>query len=546
MSAKQEFKGNKIKDLIRESDYKFGNYDVSVWTRTVTEEIIDPIEGEISGEIPRWINGCSLLQNGPGAYEIGDVMFNHVFDGMALLHRFNIVDGKVTYQNRFVKSNAYEAVKKENRIVFGEFGTAPDPVGNIFQRFLSLFKTKTDSTTDNTLVTIFPIGNDFYAFTETPKIRKFNTTTLETLNLVNLKEYTGIVYQPAHAIVTEDGSLYNIGTSISSAGAQYILYCIPNVENKFENVKIVSKITPKRKTYPSYMHSFGITENYFIVIEQPFTISIYELTKSLFIRKNFLDAFKWFENEPTYVHLIDRKTGVKIHTFETETFFFFHTINAYEDNDQVVLDIICYEGPELVKGLLLQNMKQLQKAKAKTKMLTSRPLRFVFPLKYSTENKVDKNLVYLKGTDATAYMQQSGTVICFPELLCNHSFEFGTVYYDKYFGKKYKFFYGVGMDLYTEFPEQLIKVNTETKEVQIWQEENVYPSEPLFIPSPNSASEDDGIIISALLKGNENTNFIAFLILDGKTFREIGRCEFKNLPSAITKVFHGWFLDQRK
>lgn len=87
----------------------------------------------ISGEIPKWING-SLLQNGPGAYEVGDVVFNHIFDGLALLHRFNISDGKVTYQNRFVKSEAYDAVVNQNRIAFSELGTKSDPVGNIFQR----------------------------------------------------------------------------------------------------------------------------------------------------------------------------------------------------------------------------------------------------------------------------------------------------------------------------------------------------------------------------------------------------------------------------
>lgn len=99
------------------------NYDHTVWARTCEEEIVEPIEGEITGEIPRWING-SLLQNGPGAYKIGDVMLNHVFDGMALLHRFNIVNGKVTYQCRFVKSEAHERVKADNRLAFGEFGTA--------------------------------------------------------------------------------------------------------------------------------------------------------------------------------------------------------------------------------------------------------------------------------------------------------------------------------------------------------------------------------------------------------------------------------------
>jgi carotenoid isomerooxygenase len=111
----------------------FDNYDGTVWTRTCTGEIKSPIEGKVSGEIPRWING-SLLQNGPGAYNIGDVMFNHVFDGMAVLHRFNIQNGKVTYQHRFIKSKAYDSVVEENRITYSEFATNSDPLGSTFQR----------------------------------------------------------------------------------------------------------------------------------------------------------------------------------------------------------------------------------------------------------------------------------------------------------------------------------------------------------------------------------------------------------------------------
>jgi carotenoid isomerooxygenase len=381
--------------------------------------------------------------------------------------------------------------------------------------------------------------------TETPKMRQFNPKTLETLDLVNLKDYTGIVFQPAHPVVAEDGSLYNIGLKMGSAGTQFIIFHIPNAENKFENMKIVAKFPPKRKSYPSYTHSFALTENFFVVIEQPFTMSVYELAKSIFKRTNFTDSFRWFEDEPVYVHLIDRKSGQIVHSYETETFFFFHTINAYEENGHVILDLTCYEGSEIVKSLMVENMRTLQN-RPKTRMFTSRPLRYVFPLTYSADDKVDKNLITLNGSETKAYMQSSGTVLCFPEMLCDRPFEFGTLYYEKHYAKKYRYFYGVGMDIYSDFPGRLIKVDVETKKEWIWQEENVYPSEALFIPSPTATSEDDGVLVSALLRGKEDTNCVELLVLDAKTFKELGRSEFKDLPSPVTKTFHGWFLNERK
>lgn len=97
------------------------------------QEIPQPIPTKITGTIPKWIQG-SLLRNGPGKFEFGDYNFNHWFDGMALMHKFAIVDGKVTYMSKFLESNAFKSNESENRIVVSEFGTLaiPDPCKSLF------------------------------------------------------------------------------------------------------------------------------------------------------------------------------------------------------------------------------------------------------------------------------------------------------------------------------------------------------------------------------------------------------------------------------
>ena len=63
--------------------------------------------------------------NGPGTFTIGEERFNHLFDGMAILQKFNISSsGKITYQNKFIKSEAYVQNNEHKKILFGEFGTA--------------------------------------------------------------------------------------------------------------------------------------------------------------------------------------------------------------------------------------------------------------------------------------------------------------------------------------------------------------------------------------------------------------------------------------
>jgi len=34
---------------------------------------------------------------------------------------------------------------------------------------------------------------------------------------------------------------------------------------------------------------------------------------------------------------------------------------------------------------------------------------------------------------------------------------------------------------------------------QVWSQEGFYPSEPVFVPSPDAVDEDDGVILSVVL-----------------------------------------------
>lgn len=397
------------------------------------------------------------------------------------------------------------------------------------------------------MVTIYPFGEDYYALTESPMIHKFDPETLETFEKVDLSKLTGIVSQPAHPHVAEDGKVYNVGLCINSSGSTYTIFCVPEGENKFENVKIIAKIPAHQKWYPSYIHSFGMTENYFIVIEQPLAISVPGLLKSRYLKNTFLSNLKWLSDQLTYIYIVERETGNLVHTFHAEAFFYFHTINSYEKDDHIVIDLSCYRNGEILSSLKMDTVKKTTHTSSELQSFQARPLRFVFPLKYPKEGgDSTKNLITLSGSTATAYSLSDGSVYCMPELLADSVCEFGTVNFQKYFGKKYQYFYSSDLGSNTDSFGKMSKVNVDEKTRKEWYEENVYPGEGLFIPAPNAQSEDDGVVITSLLWGGEETNRVGLLVLDGKTFKEIGRCEFKDLKTPIPKCFHGHYVDERK
>ena len=98
-----------------------------------------------------------MCRNGPGKFDVGDETFGHWFDPLALMHRFKVNKGQVTYQSKFLESDSYKKTMEEGRIVFSGFGTqiAPDPCQHMFQNFVSFFKVTIILTRDSHVVIVF-------------------------------------------------------------------------------------------------------------------------------------------------------------------------------------------------------------------------------------------------------------------------------------------------------------------------------------------------------------------------------------------------------
>src|SRR5664279_3771614 len=74
----------------------------------------------LRGELPPWLTG-SLLRTGPAKFEVGEQRMRHWFDGLAMLHRFTIADGRVAFGNRFLESRSYRAAQARGKIAYSEF-----------------------------------------------------------------------------------------------------------------------------------------------------------------------------------------------------------------------------------------------------------------------------------------------------------------------------------------------------------------------------------------------------------------------------------------
>ncbi|XP_068936479.1 carotenoid-cleaving dioxygenase, mitochondrial isoform X4 [Petaurus breviceps papuanus] len=471
---------------------------------------------------------------------------------MALLHQFRMEKGTVTYKSKFLQSDTYNTNSINNRIMISEFGTLalPDPCKSVLARFMSKFEPPT--MTDNTNVNCVKYKGDYYVSTETNYMNKVDPETLEKTEKVDWSKFIAVNGATAHPHYDPDGTTYNMGNSYGPRGSCYNVIQIPpqkaDLEETIHGARVICSIPFGQKMKPSYYHSFGMTKNYVIFIEQPLKMNLWKIITSKVRGKAFLDGISWEPQYNTRFHVVDKHTGkVLPGVFYSKPFISFHQINAFEDQDCVVVDLCCHDDGRILSAYQLQNLRKAGEGldQVYNSVTKAFPRRFVLPLDISTKASVGQNLNSLTYSSATAVKQADGTIWCSHENLCHKDLEeeggieFPQINYAQYNGMKYQFFYGCGFRHLVG--DSLIKVDVVTKKLKVWRKDGFYPSEPVFVPVPGASEEDSGVILSVVITPNQNESAF-LLVLDAKTFEELGRAE---VPVAVPYGFHGTFVPRK-
>ncbi|XP_078808973.1 beta-carotene 15, 15-dioxygenase 2, like isoform X3 [Oryzias latipes] len=377
------------------------------------EETPEPIPTTIKGSIPTWING-SFLRNGPGKFEFGEDKYIHWFDGMAMMHRFHIRDGSVTYSSRFLRSDSYVQNLEKNRIVVSEFGTvaSPDPCQSIFARFFSYFQTP--QPTDNANVNFVKYKGDYYVSTETNYMRRVDPQSLETKEKVDWSQYIAVNSATAHPHYDREGATYNMGNSYGRNGFFYNIIRVPPPEDKsavedsadLRGAEVICSIPADEPRKPSYYHSFVMSENYIVFIEQPIKLNLLKFMLYKIQGKSFHNILSWEPQYGTVFHLVHRRTGKKSPVkYRAAPMFTLHQINAYEDNGFLVMDMCCGDDGVVIGEFTLENLRR-ESGQAMDEFYNSLcrnlPRRYVLPLNVDENTPLDENLITLHDCKATA------------------------------------------------------------------------------------------------------------------------------------------------
>ena len=346
-----------------------------------------------------------------------------------------------------------------------------------------------------------------------------------SLSLDTVKQ---IFFATAHPHEDDDGSTYNLSVGYEkNTGLAYLITMLPpssgNAESEkpLNDGKVIATIPASHQQ--TYTHSFGMTQKYFIFIQQPLTVNLWKLAASRFVGWSILDTFTWNGTKGVNFHVISRETGEVIVTIKAEPFFFFHVVNAYDNNKEIVVDICCYPDAQIFHQLYLEEIRTTNNQSDEISF-ASQLRRYHLPIELDQPEVVT--------------LQKEGSEFDY-ELLSDMCFELPRIN-DKHNRIRHRYVYGActtetnidGLLLH-----KLLKVDVETKENLVWSEEGCLVSEPVFISAPESQQEDHGVVLSSVYDTTKDNSFL--LVLDACTFTELGRAE---VPLRFAPSFHGRFV----
>jgi len=449
----------------------------------------------VAGAFPQWLSG-TLLRTGPAKFDVGRQTMNHWFDGLAMLHRFGFVEGRVSYRNRFLRSQSFCEAEATHAVQRREFAT--DPCRTLFQRVASIFSPKF---TDNCNVNVDALGGKMVAFTETTLPVRFDAETLETLGCFDIGPQVGGSITTAH--LHHDAARACRYSYVVAFGrrSRYRLFSIADANG---SERVVAEMPVDR---PAYMHSFAMTERYLMLAEFPLIVDPLRLLLDF---EPFIRNYRWTPERGLRFHVFEKDSGRLVKTLQTDPVFAFHHVNAFEDGEDIILDLVAYRDAGIIDQLYLARLRAGEAVDA-TGLLT----RYV---------------IVLDGSGKVSARRINDTMIELPR-----------IDYDRVAGRPYRHVWGVGRRTAGGFLDCIVKIDLTTGAAQTWWQEHCYPGEPVFVPAPGRTAEGEGVLLSVVLDAQRGLSFL--LVLDAQTLAEVARAA---CPHHIPFGFHGNYFPQAR
>ena len=416
------------------------------------------------------------------------------------------------FSSRFLGTNIFnDSINEDTISPYLMFQTV-EPGFSDTEKLLSVF-----NGVDNTNVNIYTFGpaREHVALSDFWRVYHFDPLTFDVIEMVQAEI-------PGQPPLINGLPALSSAHPLTESGTQNQITYVTTINPFGPSSLIVCRITSAKQreaiaTFPindiPYMHSFGLTKDYAIIFMAPAFVDIPILLETF----EPLKSIQWKSGTTTKLYVVNLKTGSST-IIETDPVFAMHFPNAFQADDETLsVDVVTYPNIDFFKTLQLDTLRH-------------KTLRNTIPAELAQLRRYKINL---KAETATyqEFPTTSGSEVAnqIDMPVINENFRF----------KPYCYTYGMVLksDGFTLSNMTMVKKNLcKPGEDRTWNEKNHYPSEPIFIARPGSTTEDDGTILSLILDGKTEKNYIA--LMDPKTLNIVNKAY---LPINVPFTIHGQF-----
>ena len=430
------------------------------------------------GQLPPDLSGM-FVRNGPNP-QFPPIGNYHWFDGDGMLHGVRIRDGKASYINRYVRTKAFQIEREAGKAIWT--GLLEPPQTNNPEPYKNVANT----------ALVWHAGQ-MLALWEGGAPHAIKVPHLETFGPYTYggKLVSAFTAHPKVDPVTGEMMFFGY-----SSAPPYLQYSVVSPEG--ELLRTVAIDLPMGVM----MHDFAITENYTIFMDLPMTFSNERMRKGE-------PALMFEKDKPSRFGIVPRYgDNSNIRWFESPACYIFHTLNAYEEGDEVVL-IACrmnstnvlvsqesQRDPEGDIPRLHRWRFNLSTGKVREEMLDDVPGEFP---------RVNENFLGRQTRYGYIAKMAKGSMPVFD----------GLIKYDFSSGKSETHEFGRGR----------------------------YGGEAVFVPRPDATSEDDGWLIAFVHDENSGNSELVVVNAQDMSGEPAARLL---IPQRVPYGFHGMWVSEEQ
>ncbi len=263
---------------------------------------------KIIGELPADLSGM-FVRNGPNPQWQPKGQY-HWFDGDGMLHGVRISNGKASYRNRYVRTKGWQIEHEAGKAVWSGL-LEPPQMDNPHGAYKNVANT----------ALVWHAGK-FLALWEGGAPYAIDVPELDTYGEYTYNDKLQSAFTAHPKVDPITGEMMFFGYSFAPP---YLHYSVVSAEGE------LVKTVPIELPMGVMMHDFAITANYTIFMDLPMTFNPMRMQKG--------EPGLMFEKDRASRFGIVPRHGDNndVRWFETPACFVWHTFNAYEQGDEVIL-----------------------------------------------------------------------------------------------------------------------------------------------------------------------------------------------------------------